>query len=102
MAIQINTDIETAEGFIVKPFCYLYIQMYNPGFSNCILEYYKSKQDFIDKKNSIIFNQLPNAFNAEITLDEFWGTELATVFHNKAIALIEETTGPGTCIIDRQ
>jgi hypothetical protein len=102
MAIQINTNVETADGFIVQPFCYLYIQIYDPNFSNCVLQYYKSKDDFISGKSPVNIPSLINCFNAEITLSEFWGTELATVFHNKAIALIEETTGPGTCIIDRQ
>lgn len=99
MAIQINSNVETADGFIVQPFCYLYIQIYAPNFSNCVLQYYKSEQDFIDGKSSVNLPSLPNIFNAEITQQEFWGTELAMVFHDKAIALIEQTTGQGTCSV---
>jgi hypothetical protein len=97
MAIQINTNVETAEGFTIKPFCYLYIQIYAPNFSNCVLQYWKSEQDYIDGKSSLTIPTLPSVFNAEITQQEFWGTELAMIFHNKAIALIEETLGADTC-----
>ena len=99
MAIQINTNVETADGFTIQPFCYLYIQIYAPNFSNCVLQYYKSEQDYIDGKSSVTLPTLPTIFNAEITQQEFWGTELAMTFHNKAIALIEEITGQDSCTI---
>jgi hypothetical protein len=102
MAIQINTDVQTADGFTVQPFAYLYIQIYAPGFSNCVIEYYKSESDFLSGKSPVNIPTLVNCFNAEITGEEFWGTELATVFHNKTIARIEEVTGPGTCTIVRE
>ena len=96
MAIQINANVETADGFTVQPFAYLYIQIYDPGFSNCVIQYYKSKDDFLAKKSPVNVPSLVNCFNAEINGEEFWGNELALVFHNKAIALIEQVTGPGT------
>lgn len=99
MAIQINTNVETADGFTVQPFCYLYIQIYAPNFSNCVLQYFKSEQDFIDAKSPINIPSLPTIFNAEITSQEFWGTELALTFHNKAIVLIEEITGQDSCTV---
>lgn len=99
MAIQINTNVETADGFIVQPFAYLYIQIYDPNFSNCVLQYYKSEADFIAGKSPVTIPSLTNCFNAQITSEEFWGTELALTFHNKAIALIEEVTGEGTCSV---
>lgn len=102
MAIQINTDVETADGFTVQPFAYLYIQIYDPGFSNCVVQYYKSESDYLAGKSSVNIPSLVGLFNAEITGEEFWGTELATVFHNKAIALIEEVTGPNTCAIVKE
>jgi hypothetical protein len=99
MAIQIKTNVETADGFTIQPFCYLFIQIYAPNFSNCVLQYYKSEQDYIDGKSSVTLPTLPTIFNAEITQQEFWGTELAMTFHNKAIALIEETLGADTCTV---
>ena len=102
MAIQINTDVETADGFTVQPFAYLYIQIYDPGFSNCVIQYYKSEADYLAKKSPVNIPSLVNCFNAEIDGSEFWGSELATVFHSKAIALIEEVTGPNTCTIVRE
>ena len=99
MAIQVNTNVETADGFIVQPFVYLYIQIYDPNFSNCVLQYYKSEEDFLAGKAPVNVPSLTNCFNAEITSEEFWGTELALTFHNKAIALIEEVTGEGTCSV---
>jgi hypothetical protein len=99
MAIQIKTNVETADGFEIQPFCYLFIQIYAPNFSNCVLQYYKSEQDYIDGKSSVNVPSLPTIFNAEITQAEFWGTELAMTFHNKAIALLEETLGAKTCSV---
>ena len=97
MAIQINTNVTTADGFEVQPFCYLIIQCYNPGFSNCILTYYKDEAAFIAGAQSLNIPSLPSAFNAEITAAEFWGPQLALDYHNKAITAIEAITGPGSC-----
>jgi hypothetical protein len=99
MAIQINTTVETAEGFQVKPFCYLLIQCYNPGFSNCILSYYKDQAAFESGAQTLNIPSLPSAFNAEITAAEFWGPQLALDYHNKAVAAIEAITGPNSCTI---
>lgn len=99
MAIQIKADVQTAEGFTVQPFCYLFIQIYAPSFSNCVLQYWKSEQDYIDGKSAINVPNLPSIFNAEITGEDFWGTELGMVFHEKAIAKIEEVLGSNTCVV---
>ena len=99
MAIQINKTVQTAEGFDVNPFCYLLIQLYQPGSSNCILQYYKSEADFVEKANAINIPSLPSAFDADITSAEFWGPQLAMDFHNKAVTQIEAITGAGTCTI---
>jgi len=99
MAIQINTNVTTADGFEVQPFCYLLIQCYNPGFSNCILSYYKDEAAFIAGAQTLNIPLLPSAFNAEITAAEFWGPQLAMDYHNKAVAAIEAITGPGSCSI---
>lgn len=97
MAIQINKSVETADGFEVQPFCYLFIQCYNPGFSNCILTYFKNEAAFQAGAQSLNIPSLPSAFNAEITSAEFWGPQLAMDYHNKAIAAIEAITGPNSC-----
>ena len=99
MAIQINTNVETADGFTVQPFCYLLIQIYNPGISRCSVQYYKSEQDFNNGKSSIMIPSLPPMVDLALTSQEFWGTELATVIHNKCVTAIEEVTGPDTCTV---
>ena len=99
MAIQINTPVTTADGFEVQPFCYLLIQCYNPGFSNCILSYYKDQAAFESGSQSLNIPSLPSAFNAEITAAEFWGPQLALDYHNKAVAAIEAITGPNSWTI---
>jgi hypothetical protein len=99
MAIQINKSVETADGFEVQPFCYLFIQCYNPGFSNCILTYFKNEAAFQAGAQSLNIPSLPSAFNAEITSAEFWGPQLAMDYHNKAIAAIEAVIGPNSCTI---
>jgi hypothetical protein len=99
MAIKINTNVQTAEGFEIQPFCYLLIQCYNPGFSNCILTYYKDQAAFEAGAQSLNIPSLPSAFNADITAEEFWGPQLALDYHNKAVAAIEAITGPESCSI---
>jgi hypothetical protein len=39
---------------------------------------------------------LPSLAEVELTSGEFFGPNLAKLFHDKAIELIEEVTGPGT------
>ena len=39
---------------------------------------------------------LPTLAEVELTADDFFGPELAMLFHNKAIEIIEEVTGAGT------
>jgi len=38
MALKINADVQTTDGFTVQPFVFLDIQLYN-GFSRAILSY---------------------------------------------------------------
>ena len=99
MAIQINPNVETAEGFTVQPFCYLLIQISSPNVSSSTLQYYKSEQDFIDGKSPITLPTLPSFVNLQLTSQEFWGVELATVIHDKCVTASEEVTGPATCDI---
>ena len=94
MALQINADVQTTDGFTVQPFVFLDIQLYN-GFSRAILSYYKDEASYTEGKSTVSVS-LPNLAQVELTSQEFFGPELAMLFHNKAIELIEETTGPGT------
>jgi len=98
MAIQINTDVQTADGFTVQPFAFLDIQMYQP-FSRALITYYKDEASYIAGQSPVNVPSLPNLSDSNLTAEEFWGTELATVIHNRAIAVIEEVTGAGTCTI---
>lgn len=92
--------MKTADGFQVdRPFCYLFIQAFNPGQSMCLLMYYRDQKAWKNGEMQIRLPELPTAFNADITADEFWGDKLATVYHKKAMAQIEQITGPGSCEI---
>jgi hypothetical protein len=97
MAIQVNTTVQTSDGFEVQPFCFLDIQLYQP-FSRAILSYYKSKEAFVSGSSSLNVN-LPSLAEVPLTSEEFFGPNLATIIHEKAIEAIETTTGPGTCVI---
>lgn len=98
MAIQINTDVQTADGFTVQPFAFLDIQMYQP-FSRALITYYKDEAAYQSGQSPVNVPSLPSLSDSNLTAEEFWGTELATVIHDKAIAVIEEVTGAGSCTI---
>jgi hypothetical protein len=98
MAIQINKNVTTSDGFTVKPFAFLDIQLYQP-FSRALLTYYKDKASFDAGIAPLNLPTLPSLVNAELTAQEFWGNDLATLIHNKCITAIEEVTGAGTCNI---
>lgn len=98
MAIQINADVTTSDGFVVRPFAFLDIQMYQP-FSRSLVTYYKDQAAFEAKTSSINVPTLPNLVNAEITSQEFWGNQLATLLTQAVITEIEKVTGAGTCSI---
>lgn len=98
MAIQINKDVQTADGFTVQPFAFLDIQLYQP-FSRALITYYKDEAAYQAGQSPISVPSLPSLSDSNLTAEEFWGTELATVIHNKAIALIEEVTGADSCTI---
>jgi len=97
MALQINADVQTTDGFTVQPFVFLDIQLYR-GISRAILSYYKD-QDSYEAGKSPIGVSLPNLVSLNLTVEEFFGPNLATLFHDKAIEEIEETTGAGTVVI---
>jgi hypothetical protein len=97
MALQINADVQTTDGFTVRPFVFLDIQLYN-GFSRAILSYYKDEASYLEGKSTVNVS-LPNLAQVELTSQEFFGPELAMLFHNEAIKVIEETTGPGTVVV---
>lgn len=97
MALQINADVQTTDGFTVQPFVFLDIQLYR-GISRAILSYYKDQDSYEAGKSSIGVN-LPNLVSLDLTYEEFFGPNLATLFHNKAIEEIEKTTGAGTVVI---
>lgn len=98
MALQITTDVVTSDGFTVQPFAFLDIQMYQP-FSRALISYYKDEATFVAGGSPVNVPNLPSLVDAELTASEFWGTELATLIHNKCITAIEEVTGAGTCEI---
>lgn len=97
MALQINADVATSDGFTVQPFAFLDIQLYKP-FSRALLTYYKDQAAY-EAGNSPVNITLPSLAEVELTADDFFGPNLAELFHNKAIELIEQVTGPGTCVI---
>lgn len=94
MALKINADVVTSDGFTVQPFAFLDIQLYKP-FSRALLTYYKDEAAYA-AGNSPVNVTLPTLAEVELTSEQFFGPELAKLFHDKAIELIEETTGPGT------
>jgi hypothetical protein len=94
MALQINADVVTSDGFTVQPFAFLDIQLYQP-FSRALLTYYKDQAAY--KAGSSPVNvTLPTLAEVELNKGDFFGPDLAKLFHEKAIELIEEVTGPGT------
>jgi len=100
MAIQVNTTVQTSDGFEVQPLCFLDIQLYQP-FSRAILTYYKDQSAFVSGSSSVNVN-LPTLAEVALTSEEFFGPNLATIIHEKAIEAIETITGPGTCVIVEQ
>lgn len=101
MALNINTTITTDEGFEVSnAFAYLNIYILAPTSNWVNVSYYKSKSDWETGKAPLNVNTLPSNVQTELTSEEFWGTELATVIHEKCITAIEVVTGEGTVTID--
>jgi hypothetical protein len=100
MALNINTTITTDEGFEVSnAFGYLNIYILAPQSNWVNLNYYKSEQDWIDGKAPLNVSSLPNQVQTELTTDEFWGANLATLIHEKCKAKVEEVTGENTVSI---
>ena len=94
MALKINANVVTGDGFTVQPFAFLDIQLYKP-FSRALITYYKDEAAYA-AGNSPVNVTLPTLAEVELTAEDFFGTELAMLFHNKAIEMIEEVTGAGT------
>lgn len=94
MALKINADVVTSDGFTVQPFAFLDIQLYKP-FSRALITYYKDEASYNEGKSPVNVT-LPTLAEVELTAGDFFGPNLAMLFHNKAIELIEETTGKGT------
>lgn len=94
MALKIKADVETSDGFTVQPFAFLDIQLYKP-FSRALITYYKDEASYSEGKSPVNVT-LPTLAEVELTAGDFFGPDLAMLFHNKAIELIEETTGKGT------
>ena len=101
MALNINTTITTDEGFEVSnAFAYLNIYILAPTSNWVNVSYYKSKSDWETGKAPLNVNTLPSNVQTELSEEEFWGTQLAMVIHEKCIAAIEVVTGVGTVFID--
>lgn len=98
MALKINADVVTSDGFFVQPFAFLDIQLYKP-FSRALLTYYKDEATFEAGGSPVNVPNLPSLVNAELTAAEFWGDDLTSLIHNKCITAIEEVTGANTCEI---
>ena len=94
MALKINANVVTGDGFTVQPFAFLDIQLYKP-FSRALITYYKDEAAYA-AGNSPVNVTLPTLAEVELKSDDFFGPELAMLFHNKAIEMIEEVTGAGT------
>lgn len=102
MALNINTTITTDEGFEVSnAFAYLNIYILAPESNWVNVSYFKSKEHWETGKAPLNVNALPSNVQTELTTEEFWGTELATVIHQKCIVKIEEVTGANTVTISQ-
>lgn len=97
MAIQVNTTVQTSDGFEVQPFCFLDIQLYQP-FSRALISYYKNQEAYVSGSSQVNIN-LPSLVEVPLTSEEFFGPNLAMIIHEKAVEAIEAQTGPGTCVI---
>ena len=101
MALNINKTITTDEGFEVSnAFAYLNIYILEPNSNWVNVSYYKSKSDWETGKAPLNVNTLPSNVQTELSEEEFWGTQLAMVIHEKCITAIEVVTGAETVIID--
>ena len=102
MALNINTTITTDEGFEVSnAFAYLNIYILAPTSNWVNVSYFKSKEDWETGKAPLNVNTLPSNVQTELSEEEFWGSELATVFHEKCIAAIVAITGEETVTINK-
>jgi hypothetical protein len=94
MALKINADVATSDGFTVQPFAFLEIQLYK-SLSRALITYYKDQAAY--KAGSSPVNvTLPTLAEVDLNKGDFFGPDLAKLFHDKAIELIEQVTGPGT------
>ena len=100
MAININATLTTDEGFeVTNPWAYVDIYLIGDNWAN--VRYYKSKSDYQQGFQPLNINSLPSRVSTDIDNSKFWGTQLADDCTNSVIAVIEQTTGAGTCTIDK-
>ena len=100
MALSINTTITTDEGFEVSnAFGYLNIYILAPQSNWVNLSYFKSEADWLAGKSPLNISSLPNQVQTELTSEEFWGTSLAILIHEKCKVKIEEVTGADSVTI---
>jgi hypothetical protein len=100
MALSINTTITTDEGFdVTDAFGYLNIFILAPNSNWVNLSYFKSEADWLAGKSPLNISSLPNQVQTELTSEEFWGTSLANLIHEKCKSKIEEVTGENSVSI---
>lgn len=100
MALSINTPITTDEGFEVSnAFGYLNIFILAPQSNWVNLSYFKSEEDWVAGKSPLNVSSLPNQVQTELTSEEFWGSALANLIHEKCKGKIEEVTGSDSVTI---
>lgn len=97
MAIQVNADLVTSEGFVLDgTFAYLNIYLLSDAWVN--ISYFKSEDDWKNGFQPLNLD-LPSRVGLDLTAQEFWGDGLITLVHEKCIGEIEKQTGEGTCTI---
>lgn len=99
MAININTTVETYNGFQVdSAWAFIHIDLRKQGF--CTLKFYRSKDSFNNGDRPLNLN-LPSRVKTQLTNEQFWSSDAIETLHNRCIAKIESVTGAGTCTIDK-
>jgi len=65
MALQINADVVTSDGFTVQPFAFLDIQLYKP-FSRALLTYYKDEAAYAAGNSPVLIEEVTGPGTVEI------------------------------------
>lgn len=98
MALFINKELVTDEGFTV-PSAFGFLNIYLLDSNWASMAYYKSEEDWEAKKTPLNLSSLPGRIETDLTIEEFWGDQLVTLIHNRAIEQIQVVTGPDTVTI---